>query len=200
MAGFGIAYKELLPDGTQMEFERLYAFLRNFLLTEHDETGHHLTAPIAQAVSQEIGLPVGTMVDWPTVNPPVGWLICDGSALNRQTFNALFLVIGTTFGTGDGATTYNLPDFRQRFALYKAPSGTGSTIGTTGGAIDHVHTGPPHTHDVNGAPTSTTNVSLGGTPVASETHGHGATTTAGAGTTGSANPPYLVVNKIILYT
>lgn len=200
MAGFGLGYRELLPHGVDMEFERIYSFLRNFLLTEHNEDGTHRTAPIAQAVSQEIGLPVGTMVDWPTVNPPVGWMICDGSAINRQTFNDLFLVIGTTFGAGDGATTFNLPDFRGRFALGKAASGTGSTIGTTGGQIDHVHTGPSHTHDVNGAPTSTTNVSAGGTPVASATHGHGQTAAAGAGTTGSANPPFLVINKIILYS
>lgn len=201
MPGLGTGYRELLPPGVDLEFDRLYAFLRNFLFTEHNEDGTHLTAPIAAAVSEEIGLPVGTIVLWSTNVPPTGWLICDGSAVSRATYNTLFLIIGTTYGVGDGATTFNLPDLRQRFPLGKAASGTGSTLGSSGGNIDHVHTGPSHTHDVTGAPTSTTVVSSGvGATVASSTHGHGSTTAAGAGTTGTANPPFLVLNYIILYT
>lgn len=47
-------------------------------------------------------------------DPPEGWLVCDGSAVSRTTYSALFQAIGTTFGTGDGATTFNLPDYRGR--------------------------------------------------------------------------------------
>lgn len=70
---------------------------------------------------------------------PTGWHLCDGSAISRSTFASLFAAIGTAFGVGDGATTFNVPDLRQRFALGKAAAGTGSTLGGTGGAIDHTH-------------------------------------------------------------
>ena len=51
---------------------------------------------------------------------PSGWLLCDGSAWPRNAYAALFGVIGTTFGAGDGSTTFNVPDLRG-----KAPIGAG---------------------------------------------------------------------------
>ena len=51
----------------------------------------------------------------PNANLPPGFLHCDGSAINRTTFAALFAVIGTMYGAGDGSTTFNLPDFRGMF-------------------------------------------------------------------------------------
>lgn len=45
---------------------------------------------------------------------PTGWLLCDGSAVNRTTYADLFTVIGVTYGSGDGSTTFNLPDWRGR--------------------------------------------------------------------------------------
>jgi microcystin-dependent protein len=53
---------------------------------------------------------------------PGGWLLCDGSAVSRTTYATLFAVIGTTYGAGDGSTTFNLPDFRGIF-----PKGAGTT-------------------------------------------------------------------------
>ncbi|WP_430433983.1 phage tail protein [Methyloversatilis sp.] len=47
--------------------------------------------------------------------PPAGWLECDGAAVSRTTYAALFLAIGTTFGAGDGSTTFNIPDCRGEF-------------------------------------------------------------------------------------
>ncbi len=79
-------------------------------------------------------------------NVPTGYLPCNGAAVSRTTYAGLFSVIGTAYGEGDGATTFNVPDLRQRFPLGKADSGTGSALGGTGGAIDHTHTGPSHTH------------------------------------------------------
>jgi microcystin-dependent protein len=67
--------------------------------------------------------------------------MCDGSAVSRETYAALFAVISTTYGAGNGSTTFNVPDMRQRFPLGKAASGTGATLGSTGGAINHTHTG-----------------------------------------------------------
>lgn len=54
---------------------------------------------------------------------PTGWLECDGSAVSRTTYAALFTAIGTTWGTGDGSTTFNLPDMRGKVAI---GSGTGT--------------------------------------------------------------------------
>lgn len=72
--------------------------------------------------------------------PPAGWLACDGSAVSRTTFADLFAVIGTTWGVGDGTTTFNLPDLRGRAPIGQ---GTGSgltarTIAGSGGEETHV--------------------------------------------------------------
>lgn len=77
---------------------------------------------------------------------PAGYFICDGAWASRTTFSALFAVIGTTYGVGDGTTSFSLPDLRQRFPLGKAATGTGSTRGSAGGSIDHVHSVPTHVH------------------------------------------------------
>jgi len=57
-------------------------------------------------------IPVGTEMLWPLATPPTGFLEEDGSAISRTTYNALFNVLGTSYGVGDGITTFNLPDFR----------------------------------------------------------------------------------------
>jgi microcystin-dependent protein len=89
---------------------------------------------------------------------PNGWLLCDGSAVNRTTYSNLFAVISTTYGNGNGSTTFNLPDMRGR-----APIGVGHgsglsnrTRGTRGGAETHTLTVgemPSHNHvtHANGA-------------------------------------------------
>jgi microcystin-dependent protein len=94
------------------------------------------------------GTPVGAGLEWYSDIIPAGFLLQDGTAISRTTYASLFSILGTTFGVGDGSTTFNLPDKRQRFSLGKAVSGTGSTLGGTGGAIDHTHAGPSHTHTV----------------------------------------------------
>ncbi len=59
---------------------------------------------------------------------PTGWLICDGSAKSRTTFSALFTAIGTTYGIGDGSTTFNLPDGVGRVLI---GAGTGTATNAT---------------------------------------------------------------------
>ena len=61
---------------------------------------------------------IGTLIIWPTSTPPAGYLECDGSALSRTTYAALFAVLGTTYGKGAGTaanTTFRLPDLRGEF-------------------------------------------------------------------------------------
>lgn len=59
-------------------------------------------------------LPIGTQVAYGGAVPPTGWLICDGSAVSRTTYAELFKVIGTSYGAGDGSTTFNLPNKKGR--------------------------------------------------------------------------------------
>ena len=58
--------------------------------------------------------PIGMIVDYAGGSAPAGWLICDGRLISRTTYSALFAVLGTTWGAGDGSTTYALPDLRGR--------------------------------------------------------------------------------------
>jgi len=59
--------------------------------------------------------PPGTVVAYMGTSAPPGWLLCDGSLVNRTTYSSLFAVMGTASGSGDGATTFNLPDMRGVF-------------------------------------------------------------------------------------
>jgi microcystin-dependent protein len=93
-------------------------------------------------------VPSGAITAYGAGSAPSGWLLCDGTAINRTTYATLFGIIGTTYGVGDGSTTFNIPNLQQRFPLGKAASGTGATLGGTGGAIDHTHTSAAHTHTV----------------------------------------------------
>jgi microcystin-dependent protein len=91
---------------------------------------------------------VGSYMMHATATPKAGWALCDGAAVPRTggTYDALFAEIGTTFGPGNGTTTFNLPNAKGRFPLFKADASTGSVVGQTGGSLDHTHTGPSHTH------------------------------------------------------
>lgn len=60
-------------------------------------------------------MPTGSIIALAAGNPPTGFLLCDGSAVSRSAYEKLFETIGTTYGSGDGSTTFNLPDFRGRF-------------------------------------------------------------------------------------
>ena len=61
------------------------------------------------------GVPAGTVIYYAASTPPAGYLKCDGSAVSRTAYSALFAVIGTTYGAGDGSTTFQLPDLRAEF-------------------------------------------------------------------------------------
>jgi microcystin-dependent protein len=67
-----------------------------------------------EVVLPNVGIPTGMGADWYATAAPAGFLLCDGSAVNRTTYAALFAVIGTAWGGGDGINTFNLPDCRGR--------------------------------------------------------------------------------------
>ncbi|WP_223938139.1 phage tail protein [Chromobacterium violaceum] len=70
---------------------------------------------ITDAAPASAGVPTGMICWYANPSAPAGWLICDGKAISRMTYAALFAVIGTTYGVGDGTTTFNLPDLRDQF-------------------------------------------------------------------------------------
>lgn len=59
--------------------------------------------------------PIGSIITSSTAGVSTGFMLCDGSAISRTTYAALFLKIGTAFGSGDGSTTFNIPDLRGQF-------------------------------------------------------------------------------------
>ena len=71
--------------------------------------------------------PVGAIFPFGGTDIPISFLLCDGSAVSRTDYEDLFNVIGTAFGTGDGSTTFNLPDLRE--AVPKGAGETGQTVG-----------------------------------------------------------------------
>ena len=163
------------------------------------------------AFVQAAGL-VGEIKMWGTASAPTGYLLCDGSAVSRTTYAALFGVVGTTFGVGDGSTTFTLPDYRG-----KTPIGVSGSyaLASTGGSADavvvsHAHSAsvsdPGHNHSylyfdstgggyglINGpnnyqAP-NTTGTAFTGISVA--------VGVAGVSGTGANMQPYLAINFII---
>lgn len=100
------------------------------------------------------GVPTGSLTAYAgsDANPaPTGWLYCQGQAVSRTTYSALFSILSTTYGSGDGSTTFNLPDLRSRFIAGKGAGTWSDTLAETGGSKDavvvsHTHTGPSHTH------------------------------------------------------
>jgi len=108
-------------------------------------------------------VPTGAISAWSTSTAPTGWLLCRGQAVSRTTFSALFAVIVTTYGVGDGSTTFNLPDISGRVIAGQEASATrltsgvsgidGATLGAAGGSEamqqhNHAVTDPGHTHTV----------------------------------------------------
>ena len=132
---------------------------------EHNADGTH---------KQQALNPVGSIIIWPLETPPTGYLECDGSEKSRTTYAALFAVIGTAYGVGDGSTTFNLPNFKGQFlrgwdhaAGLDPDAGTRTDRGdgTTG---DHVGTKQTdafksHTHYLKGNTNGNTGTGGGAT-------------------------------------
>lgn len=88
---------------------------------------------LQQALETRYQVPTGSVVATASSTPSTGWLLCDGSAVSRDDYPALFATIGTNFGAGDGSTTFNLPDLRGEF-IRGADAGRGVDAGRTLGS------------------------------------------------------------------
>lgn len=101
------------------------------------------------------GTPAGAVMAFAGSAAPIGWLICDGSAVSRTTYADLFSAIGTTYGAGDGSTTFNLPNLKGKVPVgYNSTETEFDALGKTGGEKKHTLTTiemPSHTHQARGS-------------------------------------------------
>lgn len=139
--------------------------------------------------------PIGTIEAYSGNTAPNGYLLCDGSAVSRTTYSDLFDVIGTTYGTGDGSTTFNLPNIKGKVVVMLDSNDTDfDTLGKTGGSKylqRHTHTAPKGARLVTNDGTM---LAVQDFVVASDS----TFTTSEAGTGDSGNlQPYIVLNYII---
>ena len=139
--------------------------MSNYEATRYDFDGANLTGIE--------GIPTATIVPWTSASVPTGFLECNGAAVSRSTYSALFAIVGTTYGAGDGASTFNLPDLQDNVAMGK--SGT-KALASTGGANTVQSTG-----NVGG---TTANATLSTAQLASHSHTGG----------GNAGNPFGAIN------
>lgn len=164
------------------------------------------------ALGNVAGNPAGVVVPYAGSSAPTGWLLCGGQAVSRATYATLFTAISTTYGAGDGSTTFNLPDLRGR-----APHGvdnmggtaanrvtvgasgiTGTTLGSAGGTETHTLTTAQvaaHTHSYG-----TIKVTGNGYAASNPCEAGFGTATSGSTGGGGAHqnmPPTIMLNYII---
>ena len=155
-------------------------------------------------------IPVGSIQMWGGAAAPTNWALCDGTAISRSTYSTLFGVIGTTFGSGNGSTTFNLPNLKG-----KVPVGLNSAetefdaLAETGGAKTHTLDEseiPSHTHALT-SPTFPSGVAVAEAAYSSGSganryflaNGIAGLSAAATGGGGAHNnlQPYVVLNFII---
>jgi microcystin-dependent protein len=126
----------------------------------NDSSGKIATTQFVNtAISNTSFIPAGMVAPFAMATPPAGWLVCNGSAISRTTYARLFNVIGTTWGSGDGSTTFNLPDCRGEFvrgADLSRGLDPGRVVGTS---QDFAMQG--HLHNWNISTTNVSGVSAG---------------------------------------
>ena len=125
--------------------------MANYEATKYDFDGANLTGIE--------GIPTATIVPWSSASVPSGFLECNGSAVSRTTYATLFGIVGTTYGSGDGSTTFNVPDLADNVPVGKSNN---KALASTVGANTVAATG-----NVGG---STANATLSTAQLASHSH------------------------------
>jgi microcystin-dependent protein len=158
------------------------------------------SSQINTVVSRDVVLPSGVIFITAGTALPDGWLRCQGQAVSRTTYADLFTAIGTTYGVGDGSTTFNVPNLQGRVPVELDSSQTEfDTLGETGGAKTHTLTVeqiPAHSHDYSVGTGGTS----GSTQVDTQTRFNTSSYTtqnAGGGEAHNNLQPYIVLRYII---
>ena len=117
LAGTTLTFTSAPTSGTDNIFCRWYSAYSGGVPNDGSVTAAKLApgAVTAAKLSDGLGIPAGQVGFLARNTPPTGWLKANGAAVSRTTYTALFAAIGTTFGAGDGSTTFNLPDLRGEF-------------------------------------------------------------------------------------
>jgi len=169
---------------------------------------------ILAGLAPEGTVQVGTGMDYWGTTAPTGYVFAYGQALNRTTYADLFAIMGTTYGAGDGSTTFNIPDKRGRASFGQDDMGgtsadrltgltggiDGDTLGAVGGEQAHALTeaeNGPHTHPYDqsrGGPTGSPNYTYG---EFSTEDLDKVTGSSGSGTPHNTVPPAIICNYII---
>jgi microcystin-dependent protein len=153
--------------------------MSNYEATKYDFSGANLTGIE--------GIPTATIVPWSSASVPTGFLECNGQAVSRSTYADLFAIVATTYGTGDGSSTFNVPDLQDNVAVGKsnnkalASTGGANTVSNSGNVGTNINV----TGNVGG---STANATLSTSQLASHSHNTSipSSTSAPAGITGVA--------------
>ena len=128
------------------------------------KTWSYKEAPGSDSLNEQIrdnlkyvkeSLPAGIIIGYGGAAAPSQWFLCDGTAVSRSTYAALFTAIGVLYGVGNGSTTFNLPDYRGRVMVgLSSTDADFDTLGKKYGAktvdIDHTHIAPEHKHLASG--------------------------------------------------
>jgi len=165
----------LTANGKSLVTAADYAAMRTLLSLY---TSAQTDSAISAAVGAVASVPTGAVQQFAQNSAPTGWLKCNGAAVSRTTYSALFAVIGTTYGVGNGSTTFNVPEVRGEF-VRGWDDGRGVDSGRAIGSTQadeleaHTHTFPVSDGDANngsyadGTPTATSS----GTVTTSSTGG-----------------------------
>lgn len=147
-----VAATSIVASEMNSNFGAVKTFVEALAAGTNLDTGAVTSSKLATATIQLLA-PTGSINAYAGSAAPTGWLMCDGAAVSRATYADLFALIGTTYGAGDGTTTFNVPDMKGRVIVGKAAAGTFAALNNKGGAETHTLTSaemPSHFHTADG--------------------------------------------------
>ena len=133
--------------------------MSNYEATKYDFSGANLTGIE--------GIPTATIVPWSSASVPTGFLECNGQAVSRSTYADLFAIVGTTYGAGDGSSTFLVPDLQDNVAVGKSNN---KALASTAGAETVASSGNVTTNISGNVGGSTANATLSTSQLASHSH------------------------------
>lgn len=188
----------LIYSGTSSQHATFFNFAntsatRNVTFQDADGTLAYLSDITGSSV------PTGAVFYFPVASIPAGYLACNGADVSRTTYSALFALIGTTYGAGDGSTTFNLPNLARRVVMGEGGSASGiigNTVASVGGSetINILYTNLPTSIPASNGVITTQSVSSG---ASTNVPGGAASWTTGAAVATSIVQPAMVLRPLI---